>query len=140
MTFDSVVFDLVERFPELNEAVWKWMEPDEFPAYMAFPELVDFLKEALASGCTADVLRVCEFVEEAARSGDRNLEDLVRIEVGEHLGWIEHEDRLTPYLGAETKRICGYVPGLATQRLELRREREALTVGQRVLQMLRRDG
>ena len=109
--------------------------------YDAFPCLIDLLKVAVEAGRGTEVAGICAFIEEVALSGKRDpdLASLVRIELGEKLGWMEHEERLAPHLGEETKRICGYVPGLATQRLESRREREVLTLGQRLLRMLRRE-
>jgi hypothetical protein len=63
---------------------------------------------------------------------DGALEALLKVEVAEWLGWTANEERLAPWLGRETKRICNYVSGLATQRLQLRSEEKADTITARI--------
>jgi hypothetical protein len=42
------------------------------------------------------------------------------IEIGEWLTGTTYEQQVSPFLGSETKRVCNYVPGLATQRSKLK--------------------
>ena len=52
--------------------------------------------------------------------------------MGEWLGFCANEDVLAPWLGSETKLICGYVPGLATQRRQLFEEKHGKGVPRRL--------
>jgi hypothetical protein len=70
-------------------------------------------------------------VSTAARH-DGALEALLKVEVAEWLGWAANEERFAPWLGTETKRICNYVPGLTTQRLQLRFEEKGNTITARI--------
>ena len=57
-------------------------------------------------------------LREAGRHRQRllHVENLLGVEIGEWLGFAAIADQLSPFLGENTKRICGYVPGLAAQR------------------------
>jgi hypothetical protein len=126
MNYDSVIPDLFSRFPELQVLYGQKFEymGDESPGqYTVFGSiLVPVLQEALNRGELTTIVPICAFIEDVAVSAqeDPRLESLVRIEVGEWLGWVENEELLSPWLGSETKRLCQYVPGLPTQRRSLR--------------------
>jgi hypothetical protein len=85
-------------------------------------------------------LAICAFLEDVAEAAikDLGLESLIEVEVGEWLGGAANEATLAPWLGTETKRICGYVPGLATQRIALRAERDSLGFKGRISSLLTR--
>jgi len=130
MNYETVVPDLFERFPQFQD-VWDtqfaYMGDEKSVQYMVFGSLlVPTLEEALSSGNLGVILPICAFLEDVALAAenDSSLEGLLRIEVGEWLGGAANESLLAPWLGTETKRICRYVPGLATQRIALRVEQK----------------
>jgi hypothetical protein len=129
MNYDSVIPDLFSRFPGLQVLYGQKFEylGDESPGqYVVFGSiLVPALQEALNQGELKTIVPICAFLEDVAVSAqeDPRLESLVRVEVGEWLGWVENEDLLSPWIGSETKRLCQYVPGLPTQRHTLRAEK-----------------
>jgi hypothetical protein len=130
MTFETVVPQLFERFPDFRlayEAQFEYMGDEPPLQYLVFGSvLVPALEGALSEEHLSSVGSICSFLEEVAQSGrkDGRLEALLRVEVGEWLGWAQNEELLATYIGPETKRICGYIPGLATQRLRLKFERQ----------------
>ena len=138
MNYANVVPELFGRLPKL-EAVYRaefgYMEGEEAVQYLVFGSvLIPALTTALEEADLAVILPICEFLEdvsEAARH-DNDLLTLMRIEVAKWLGWAANEERLAPWLGSETKRICGYVPGLATERLRLRSEGKANKIAGRI--------
>jgi hypothetical protein len=136
MTYETVIDEAISHVPELR-ATDTSRFPDEDPplAYVVFGSLlIPVLENALNSGDLKVILRICAFLEEASVSAgyDGALGTLIQIEIGEWLGWTSFEDQVSPWLGPETKRICGYVPGLATQRLALREQRKKQRIGYRV--------
>jgi hypothetical protein len=126
MTYDTVVTDLFQRFPQFQaayDANFAYMGEQTPGAYVVFGAIViPALEEALAAGDLARILQICAFLEDAAEAArrDRALEALLRIEIGEWLAGAANETSLARWLGTETKRICRYVPGLATQRIAMR--------------------
>ena len=123
MTYDTVISEFIHRFPELQEEANGSMYGDEPLPYIVFGDVViPRLEKALNDGELAVILRTCAYLEDIAVDSRRDamLEALLKIEIGEWLGFAAYEDRLAPWLGPETKRICGYVPGLATQRRQLK--------------------
>lgn len=102
--------------------------------------LLPALEDGLARGDLATILPICAFLEDAAVSAqsDSGLETLLRTEVGDWLAGVDNEAYLTPWLGQETKRICRYVPGLATQRRTLRKDRQERTTKSRIGRFLRK--
>ena len=144
MNYTNVVPELFSRFPKL-EAVYRdrfgFMGDEEAVQHIVFGSiLIPALTAALEGGDLAIILPICAFLEDVSEAGhhDAALISLMKIEVGEWLGWAANEDRLAPWLGSETKRICGYVPGLATQRLLLRSEAEANTMVGRIAETIKR--
>jgi hypothetical protein len=123
VTYETTVAEFFERFPDLQETYkvqfqhLSGEQPD--PSLIFSSILIPALEKALEDGDLRTILHLAAFLEDASESaiGDSRLNRLIAVEVGEWLGWASHEDRLAPWLGAETKRLCGYVPGLATQRL-----------------------
>jgi hypothetical protein len=102
--------------------------------YLVFGSvLMPALEEALSRGNLGLILPICAFLEDVADASqqDSGLECLLRVEVGEWLGGAANESLLAPWLGKETKRICGYVPGLGTQRRVLREEQKRRSLGGR---------
>jgi hypothetical protein len=131
MTFDSAIEELFERIPALR-AAYRTQCGSKTNATPSASDvfgsvLVPALESALERRDLGTMLRICAFLEDAAESAasDRRLKDLIQTEFGEWLGAAGHED-LSPWLGAETKRICGYGPGQAMQRksLKLGQERD----------------
>jgi hypothetical protein len=117
---------------------------DESPGqYTVFGSmLIPALQEALSRAELGKILPICAFLEDVAVSAqkDSRLEELIRIEVGEWLGWVDTEALLSPWLGPETKRICRYVPGLATQRRTLRAEQNERRLTTRISSWFRHPG
>jgi hypothetical protein len=134
MNYETIVTDLFERFPKLQsdyDTSFAYMGTEKPGAYIVFGSvLIPALEEALAEGDLASILPICAFLEEVAEAAqnDISLKTLLKVEVGEWLGGAANEDFLAPWLGKETKRICGYVPGLATQRITLRTEQHKRTL------------
>lgn len=121
MTYATSVSDLVQRFPKYQEEIRGYMDDDEPLPFIALGcVIIPHLEEALREADLKVILSFCAYFEDIAVSSasDSDLENLLGIEVGEWLGFMENEDRLSPWLGPETKRLCRYVPGLATQRRE----------------------
>lgn len=142
MTYDSVLPDMFERIPEIRGRSPDFVgTPDEEPlTYLALGSLIELLAQALVEGDLRLILLICAFLEDMAESAasDNRLTPLLQIEVGEWLGVTDHEERLAPWLGTETKRICRYVPGLATQRRAIKSEQGSRSTGQRLLSAWKR--
>ena len=117
------------------------MEGEPPLPYVVFGSiLIPTLEDALARADLATILPICAFLEDAAESArkDSGLETLLRVEIGEWLAGMDNEASLTPWLGSETKRICRYVPGLATQRRALKVEVRERSSKNRIRRLLRR--
>jgi hypothetical protein len=86
------------------------------------------------------ILPMCAFLEDVAEAArkDAGLESLLEVEVGEWLGGAANEASLAPWLGTETKRICRYVPGLATRRVALREEHERQSIKNSITKFMTR--
>ncbi len=139
MTYATVVPELFSRFPKLEatyRAKFAYMGDDEAIHYMVFGSiLIPALTAALAEGDLGVIFPICAFLEDVsiASRHDNYLATLLKVEVAKWLGWAANEERLAPWLGSETKRVCNYVPGLATQRLQLRSEAKANTISRRIV-------
>lgn len=110
--------------------------------YIVFGSVfIPAFEDALEHSQTDRIASLCAFLETVSLGSlhDSGLEDLVRVEIGEWLGGLQHEDRLMPFLGESTKRVCQYVPGLATQRLALAVERKARNPINRLKGWLKRN-
>jgi hypothetical protein len=111
--------------------------------------LIPNLERALAEGELAHIVKICAYLEDVAVSSCSDkmletllhieLETLLHIEIGEWIGYAAHEDRLAPWLGPETKRISGYVPGLATQRRQLKEEKARKSLSNRLRRLLQKS-
>jgi hypothetical protein len=138
MTYETVVPELFERLPYLRSAYETQFEymGDEPPLnYIVFGSvLVPALETALGDQKLSSVTSICSFLEDASQSSqkDARLRELLVVEIGEWLGWAKNEELLATYLGPETKRICEYVPGLSTQRLRLKADRQKSSLKSRV--------
>jgi len=137
MTYASVVAELFERFPKL-QSTWQTQfsstQDTQSMPYIVFGSvLLPALEEALSTRNLGRILPICAFLEDAAEAAgeDPDLRQLLRVEVGEWLAGAADELALWPWLGEETKRVCEYVPGLATQRRALREERKRRSLGAR---------
>lgn len=136
MTYETVIDEAVTQIPELAAMDRDHFLEEEPPlTYTVFGALlIPVLENALNMGDLKVVLRICAFLEEASEhsQNDGMLKDLIHIEIGEWLSSTSYEEQISPWLGQETKLICGYVPGLATQRLELSEQRKRRRIGFRV--------
>ena len=143
MDSESVVVELFERFPKLWAAYEKQfkdaMGRPADPYFVFGSVLMPALQDGMNSGDLATILPICAFLEDVAEAARnyRGLEALLHVEVGEWLRGVENEAYLTPWLGTETKRICGYVPGLATQRRGVQAEQKQHTLFDRISRWLR---
>ncbi|MBB5341532.1 hypothetical protein [Tunturiibacter gelidoferens] len=88
-------------------------EPGQYSVFGSI--LIPALTAAMENGDLEMILPICAFLEDVSTAArhDGVLETLLKVEVAEWLGWAANEERLAPWLGTETKRICNYVPGLA---------------------------
>lgn len=82
----------------------------------------------MGTGNLGLILPVCAFLEDVAEASkqDGRLANLLRVEIGEWLDGVANEAMLAPWLGPETKRICGYGQG------------EQKTIGHRLSALLKR--
>jgi hypothetical protein len=138
MTFETVVPELFESFPSLQEiykSQFEYLSGEPPLAYVVFGSLlIPALDNALANGDLACVSSMCSYLEKAAQSSscDARLANLLSVEIGEWLGQTPLEGQVALYLGPETKRICRYVPELATQRWKSRIDKETSTLRRRI--------
>ena len=135
VTYNTVIDELFLRFPELREQANAGMyDNDGTPLhYVIFGHvLLPALEAMLRAGDDRAVSSMCAYLEEASVSSAAHpmLEDLIAAEIGEWLNRTSYEKRIAPWIGSETKRVCNYTPGLATQRLQVRAEthRQSLRV------------
>ncbi len=134
MNYATVVPALFARLPKLEatyRAEFAYMGDEEPGQYVVFGSiLISALTAALEKGDPGTIPPICAFLEDvsAAARHDDALATLMKIEVKKWLGWAANEERLAPWLGSETKRICNYVHSLATQRLQLGSEAKANTI------------
>lgn len=137
MNYETIVNDLLLRFPKLQltcDTELAYMGEEKPRAYAVFGSvLMPALERALDAGDLGSILKICAFLEDVAEAaeGDRALRTLLEVEVGEWLRGTANEAALAPWLGDRTRRICRYVPGLATQR-------ESLGAGQNRWSLTRR--
>jgi hypothetical protein len=136
MTYETVINEALTYVPELRAMdTSHFLDEDPPLTYVVFGSLlIPVLENALNTGDLKVILRICAFLEEASESSrhDGMLEALIQVEIGEWLGFTSFEEQISPWLGPETKRVCGYVPGLASQRLTLRKQKEEQRIGYRV--------
>jgi hypothetical protein len=138
MKYETVVTELFVRFPNLEATYRSECEYllDEPPMpYIVFGDiLMPELEKALEAKDLGVILRICAFLEDMAESArqDSALSTLMKVEVGEWLGFNANEDVLSPWLGTETKLVCNYVPGLATQRRRLAAEKDSKSIRSRL--------
>ncbi len=136
MTYETVIDEALTHVPELRTMDTSHFLDETPPlTYVVFGSLlIPVLENALNANDLKVILRICAFLEEASVSARRDgmLEALIQVEIGEWLGSTSFEEQVSPWLGPETKRVCGYVPGLATQRLALREQRKKQRIGYRV--------
>jgi hypothetical protein len=136
MTYETVIDEALTQVPELRAMdTSHFLDEDPPLTYVVFGSLlIPVLENALNVGNLKLILRICAFLEEASESSrhDGGLEALIQIEIGEWLGFTSFEEQVSPWLGPETKRVCRYVPGLATQRLDLRKQKNERRIGYRV--------
>ena len=128
ITFETVVSRLFSQFPDLRaiyDIELHYMGDEPPLAYIVFGDVViPFLESALRAKNLELIASICAFFEECAEGAkqDAKLGDLIAIEVGEWLTGTISEEQIFPFLGPETKRVCRYVHGLATQRWKLKAE------------------
>jgi hypothetical protein len=123
MTYETVLVEMFSRFPEMRASyetkVASVKAAGEGPLpFSAFGGvLVPALESAMEKGDLRRIGSLCAYLEDVAWGAgtDARLRDLLKIEIGEWLRGVANEDRITQYLGSETRRVCGYVPGFATE-------------------------
>ena len=126
MTFDTAIEELFERFPAMRaeyRSQCQSLGKGTHSPYIAFGHvLLPALQMALERGDLSTILKICAYLEDAAEcaASDALLQELIQVECGNWLAEAANEHLLAPWLGAETKRLCGYVPGVATQRRALK--------------------
>ena len=122
MTFETAVIELFSNIPHLEQvyrARLRYMLDEPPLAYVVFGDvLIPELERALRENDVIMLQAFSSFLEDMAVSSDKDLalENLMKVEVGEWLAFCANENVLAPWLGEETRRVCNYVPGLATQR------------------------
>ena len=142
MTYDTVIDELLTYLPELrayDEGTFHYLDTNPPLPHIIFGSLlIPFLEIALETGDLKHILRTCAFLEEASESArsDNGLRSLIQIEIGEWLSRTPLEEKIAPWLGSETKRIANFVPGLATQRLNIREERMQNSISARARTLL----
>lgn len=128
VTYENVIRNLFMRMPDLEPLYrerFSYLEGEELPYVVFGSFLIPVLETALEDHDTERIRSVCAFLEEAAVSAgtDAGLEQLLLVEIGEWLSGTQWEAEVAPNLGEQTKRVCRYVSGLATQRIALREAR-----------------
>jgi hypothetical protein len=137
VTYDTFIDELLTYLPELrayDEGTLNCLDADPRLPYVVLGSLLlPFLEIALSTGDLKHTLKTCAFLEEASVSAkrDRALRTLISTEVGEWLGHTPMESKISPWLGNETKLVCQYIPDLATQRQQIKEEREQRSFGSR---------
>ena len=126
MTYETVIRDLFMRMPDLRPLYrerFDYLEGEVLPYVVFGSFLIPVLETALEENDTERIRTICAFLEEAAANAvtDAGLEQLLLVEIGEWLGGTLLEAKIEPSLGEQTKRVCRYVSGFATQRNSLKR-------------------
>jgi len=89
MTYETVVPELFERFPDLRssyESGFDYMVDEPPLPYVVFgSELIPHLETALDRGDLRLIVSLCAFLEDAADASrnDISLETLLKVEIGE---------------------------------------------------------
>jgi hypothetical protein len=110
MTYETVVSEMVVRFPELQEdAAGGEGMPGVAMGALLLPRL--------ESGDLKTILTVCAFLEDLAESADEDwrLRRLLKAEVGRWMEETRRPERVMPWMGVETKR---YVEAVVVKRRE----------------------
>src|SRR5216683_1197719 len=111
MTYETVIDEALTHVPELRTMDTSHFLDETPPlTYVVFGSLlIPVLENALNANDLKVILRICAFLEEASVSARRDgmLEALIQVEIGEWLGSTSFEEQVSPWLGPETKRVCG---------------------------------
>jgi len=116
---------------------FSYLDGEDSPYAVFGSFLKPVLEAALERHDEERIRSICAYLEEAAISQDRGLEQLLGVEIGEWLNGTSWEAEVGPYLGEMTKQICRYIPGLGSQRNLLRIERAQRNPIRRLLDHLR---
>ncbi len=111
MGYETFVQEMLDRFPELSGECHVYMDQREPLPYVALGcVLIPLLEDCLAARNTAEITKVCEFLERAALRAreDLRLAELIRIEIGEWLPEARERTLLLAHLGPNTKKVCSY--------------------------------
>jgi hypothetical protein len=144
MNCETIVTDFFKRFPKLqlaSDMEFTYMGNEEPGAHLVFGSvLIPALEQALEAGDLGSILKICAFLEDVAEAAeeDRGLRTLLKVEVGQWLRGAANEASLAPWLGIKTRRICRYVPGLATQRISLRAGQNERSLTRRISSLMAR--
>lgn len=142
VTYESVISDLFTQLPDLEPLYrerFSYMADEQLPYVVFGSFLIPVLETALNDHDGERVRSICAYLEEVAVNANTEvrLGELLRVEIGEWLGGTPWETEISTKLGEQTKRICRYIPGLATQRIALREERASRNPLKRLLGRLR---
>ena len=127
VTYESAIRDLFARMPDLvplYREQMSYLGDEELPYVVFGAFLIPVMETALEDQDDGRIRSICTYLEDAAVSAskDAGLEQLLRVEIGEWLSGTQWEAELAPSLGEQTKRICRYGSGLASQRISLKRK------------------
>ena len=138
VTYEGVIRELFAQMPDLEPMYreqFDYMAGEELPYVVFGSFLIPLMETALESQDVERVRSICAYIEDVASSAstDAGLEALLRVEIGEWLSGTQREAEVEPFLGEQTKRICRYVSGLATQRNSLKAEKNSRNLISRFL-------
>jgi hypothetical protein len=138
VTYEGVIRELFVQMPDLEPMYreqFDYMAGEELPYVVFGSFLIPLMETALESQDVERVRSICAYIEDVASSActDAGLETLLRVEIGEWLSGTQWEAEVEPFLGEQTKRICRYVSGLATQRNSLKAQKDSRNLISRFL-------
>lgn len=121
VTYECVIRELFARLPNLEllyREQFPYLQDEDLPYVVFGSFLIPVLERALEHHDADQVTSICSYIEDVAISAcaDADLEMLLRVEIGEWLECTAWETEVATSLGEQTKHICRYIPGLATQR------------------------
>lgn len=111
MKYEAFVVEMVNWFPNLRTDCALYTDEEEPLPYIALGAvLIPWLESCLENKETANIAKICEFLEVASVEVRNNsdFDNLIGIEIGEWLPEVKERELLLAHLGPETKRVCDY--------------------------------